>query len=120
MLTFEPTILISAIEFKQISAGPSLAVSVGMANTGFYFCGVRSWQDTVYIGKKGNAYLYMGEIAGMTDFFYGFGTAWVQSAKVALKDVVVGLLLGKGRIRLRRINMASISVILRLGNRIRV
>jgi len=67
-----------------------------MANAGFYFCGVRSWQDTVYVGKKGNAYFYKGEIAGMTDFLYGFGTAWIQSAKVALRGCGGGITAWKG------------------------
>ncbi|TID25217.1 pectin lyase-like protein [Venturia nashicola] len=83
-------------EYKQASAGPSLAVSTGMANTGFYFCGVRSWQDTVYIGKKANAYFHKGEIAGFTDFMYGFGTAWVQAAKVALRGCGGGITAWKG------------------------
>ncbi|KAE9965418.1 hypothetical protein BLS_007660 [Venturia inaequalis] len=83
-------------DFKQASAGPSLAVSTGMANTGFYFCGVRSWQDTVYIGKQGKAYFYKGEIAGFTDYLYGFGTAWIQSAKVASKGCGGGITAWKG------------------------
>jgi pectin methylesterase-like acyl-CoA thioesterase len=33
--------------FDDRSAGPSLAVSVSYANAGFYYCGVRSYQDTV-------------------------------------------------------------------------
>lgn len=33
--------------FKPYSAGPSLAVSVSFANAGFYFCNIRSYQDTV-------------------------------------------------------------------------
>lgn len=83
-------------EYKQVSAGPSLAVSTGMANTSFYFCGIRSWQDTVYIGKNGNAYFYKGEVAGMTDFLYGFGTAWIQSAKVAMRGCGGGITAWKG------------------------
>jgi pectin methylesterase-like acyl-CoA thioesterase len=83
-------------EFKQASAGPSLAVSVGFANVGFYFCGIRSWQDTVYVGKRANAYFYKGEIAGMTDFLYGFGTAWVQGAKLALRGCGGGITAWKG------------------------
>jgi hypothetical protein len=35
-------------EFKQNSAGPSLAVRIGYTNVGFYFCGFRSWQDLVF------------------------------------------------------------------------
>jgi pectin methylesterase-like acyl-CoA thioesterase len=34
-------------DFKSHSAGPSLAISVSYANAGFYFCGIKSYQDTV-------------------------------------------------------------------------
>ena len=34
-------------DFKPYSAGPSLAVSISYANAGFYFCRIRSYQDTV-------------------------------------------------------------------------
>lgn len=36
-------------DYRPYSAGPSLAVSVSYANTGFYFCGFYSYQDTVSI-----------------------------------------------------------------------
>lgn len=35
--------------YKDYSAGPSLAVSVSYANTGFYYCGFYSYQDTVRV-----------------------------------------------------------------------
>jgi hypothetical protein len=39
------------IDFENVylpySAGPSLAVSISYANAGFYFCSLRSYQDTV-------------------------------------------------------------------------
>ncbi len=34
-------------DYRDYSAGPSLAVSVSYANAGFYFCGFYSYQDTV-------------------------------------------------------------------------
>lgn len=34
-------------DFKNYATGPSLAVSVSYANSGFYFCGFYSYQDTV-------------------------------------------------------------------------
>ncbi|QDS75564.1 hypothetical protein FKW77_005820 [Venturia effusa] len=85
-----------ANDYKLDSAGPSLVVSLGFANAGFYLCGVRGWQDTVYIGKKANVYFYKGEIAGFTDFIYGFGTVWVQSAKIALRGCGGGITAWKG------------------------
>jgi pectin methylesterase-like acyl-CoA thioesterase len=33
-------------DYADKSAGPSLAISVSYANAGFYFCGIRSYQDT--------------------------------------------------------------------------
>lgn len=58
-------------DYLPYSAGPSLAISISYANAGFYFCSLRSYQDTVYIGKLGNTYVYKGEVAGQTDFMYG-------------------------------------------------
>ncbi|CAO2649830.1 Nn.00g011220.m01.CDS01 [Neocucurbitaria sp. VM-36] len=83
-------------DYRNYATGPSLAVSVSYANTGFYFCGFYSYQDTVYIGKLGNAYFYKNEIAGQTDFFYGFGTAWVQSSLVTLRNCGGGITAWKG------------------------
>jgi len=83
-------------DYKPYSAGPSLAVSVSYANTGFYHCGFYSYQDTVYVGKQGNAYFYKNEIAGQTDFFYGFGTAWIQSSLVTLRNCGGGITAWKG------------------------
>ncbi|OAK94171.1 pectin methylesterase [Phaeosphaeriaceae sp. SRC1lsM3a] len=85
-----------ANDFRPYSSGPALAVSVSYANTGFYHCGFYSYQDTVYIGKLGNAYFYKNEIAGQTDFFYGFGTAWIQSSLVTLRNCGGGITAWKG------------------------
>lgn len=83
-------------DYKPYSSGPALAVSVSYANTGFYYCGFYSYQDTIYIGKLGNAYFYKNEIAGETDFFYGFGTAWIQSSLVSLRGCRGGITAWKG------------------------
>ncbi|KAF1846236.1 carbohydrate esterase family 8 protein [Cucurbitaria berberidis CBS 394.84] len=83
-------------DYKNYATGPALAVSVSYANTGFYFCGFYSYQDTVYVGKLGNAYFYKNEIAGQTDFFYGFGTAWIQSSLVTLRNCGGGITAWKG------------------------
>jgi hypothetical protein len=40
-------------DFKHTSAGPSLAISVSYANAGFYYCGIKSYQDTVCIPAVG-------------------------------------------------------------------
>ncbi|CAK7213000.1 hypothetical protein SBRCBS47491_001654 [Sporothrix bragantina] len=82
--------------FADYAAGQSLAISISYANAGFYWCGLYSYQDTVYIGKLGNAYFYENEIAGETDFFYGFGTAWVQQSLVTLRGCGGGITAWKG------------------------
>ncbi|KAF2703100.1 carbohydrate esterase family 8 protein [Pleomassaria siparia CBS 279.74] len=82
--------------FAAASVGPSLAVSVSYANAGFYHAGFYSWQDTVYIGKLGNAYFYDNTIAGQTDFFYGFGTAFIQNSSIAMRGCGGGVTAWKG------------------------
>jgi pectin methylesterase-like acyl-CoA thioesterase len=37
-------------DYLPYSAGPSLALSTSYANTGFYYCSFKSYQDTVYVG----------------------------------------------------------------------
>lgn len=39
-------------DYKPYAAGPALAVSVSYANTGFYFCGFYSYQDTVSLAPE--------------------------------------------------------------------
>ncbi|CAK7211633.1 hypothetical protein SCUCBS95973_001181 [Sporothrix curviconia] len=82
--------------FADYAVGQSLAISISYANAGFYWCGLYSYQDTVYIGKLGNAYFYQNEIAGETDFFYGFGTAWVQQSNILLRNCGGGITAWKG------------------------
>ena len=48
------------------------------------------------MGKLGNAYFSKCEIAGQTDFLYGFGTAWVQSSRLALRGCGGGITAWKG------------------------
>ncbi|KAF1987166.1 carbohydrate esterase family 8 protein [Aulographum hederae CBS 113979] len=85
-----------ANDYAPTSSGPSLAVAVSRANAGFYFSKISSYQDTVYIGKLGNAYFYEGEVSGMTDFLYGFGTLWVQGGRIALRGCGGGISAWKG------------------------
>lgn len=44
----------------------------------------------------GNAYFYDGEIAGQVDFLYGFGTAWVEKSRLALRGCGGGITAWKG------------------------
>ncbi|OMP81980.1 putative pectinesterase A [Diplodia seriata] len=83
-------------DYAPYSAGPALAISVSYANAGFYYCGFYSYQDTIYIGKLGNAYIHASTIAGQTDFLYGFGTAWIQSSLLSLRSCGGGITAWKG------------------------
>ncbi|KAJ5692245.1 hypothetical protein N7462_001668 [Penicillium macrosclerotiorum] len=82
--------------WAEYSDGPAHALSFSRANGGFYYCGFYSYQDTVYVGKFGNAYFYKSILAGQTDFLYGFGTAWIQSSEVLLRGCGGGITAWKG------------------------
>ncbi|KAH8881027.1 pectin lyase-like protein [Thozetella sp. PMI_491] len=83
-------------ENAQVSNGPALAVGIGYANAGFYSCGFYSYQDTVFIGKLGNAYMYDSIVAGQTDFLYGFGTLYIEKSTLALRGCGGGVVAWKG------------------------
>ncbi|KAE8335502.1 hypothetical protein BDV24DRAFT_155955 [Aspergillus arachidicola] len=82
--------------WRDYSDGPAHAISFSRANGGFYHCGFYSYQDTVYVGKLGNAYFHKSIIAGQTDFLYGFGTAWIQSSEILLRNCGGGITAWKG------------------------
>ncbi|KAL4923507.1 putative pectin methylesterase [Aspergillus undulatus] len=82
--------------WAEYSDGPAHALSFSRANGGFYYCGFYSYQDTVYVGKLGNAYFHKSIIAGQTDFLYGFGTAWIQSSDILLRNCGGGITAWKG------------------------
>ncbi|KAI1427430.1 carbohydrate esterase family 8 protein [Xylaria sp. FL1777] len=83
-------------EYTPYSNGPAHAVGVSRANAGFYSCGFYSWQDTVYIGKLGNAYFYDTVVAGETDFLYGFGTLFIEASSLSLRNCGGGITAWKG------------------------
>ncbi|OIW31170.1 pectinesterase [Coniochaeta ligniaria NRRL 30616] len=83
-------------EFAPYSDGPAHAIGVSRANAGFYSCGFYSWQDTIYIGKLGNAYFYDAIVAGQTDFLYGFGTLYVEKSHLTLRSCGGGITAWKG------------------------
>lgn len=82
--------------YRPYAAGPALALSVSYANASFYYSQFLSYQDTVYVGKIGNAYMHSCIVGGQTDFFYGFGTLWVQSRDVLLRGCGGGITAWKG------------------------
>ncbi|CAK4032780.1 pectin methylesterase [Lecanosticta acicola] len=83
-------------DYLPYAAGPSLALSISYANAGFYYSQFLSYQDTVYVGKLGNAWMYGCIIGGQTDFFYGFGTLWVEQSQILLRGCGGGITAWKG------------------------
>ncbi|RYO92251.1 hypothetical protein DL766_007044 [Monosporascus sp. MC13-8B] len=83
-------------EYTPYANGPAHALGVSRANAGFYSCGFYSYQDTVYIGKLGNAYFYDSVVAGQTDFLYGFGTLYIEKSTLALRGCGGGITAWKG------------------------
>ncbi|KAK0125389.1 hypothetical protein ONS96_009236 [Cadophora gregata f. sp. sojae] len=83
-------------DFAPYSANPALALSISYANGGFYYTGFYSYQDTVYVGKLGNAYIAKSEIGGQTDFIYGFGTCWITHSSLSLRSCGGGITAWKG------------------------
>ncbi|KAK8119323.1 pectinesterase [Apiospora kogelbergensis] len=88
------------VDFRNTAAdrsvGPALALGVAYARASFYGCGFYSFQDTVYVGKRGSVFFYDGVIAGEVDFLYGFGTAWVAKSTLALRNCGGGITAWKG------------------------
>ncbi|KUI57599.1 Putative pectinesterase 11 [Cytospora mali] len=83
-------------EYAPYSDGPAHALGVSRANSGFYGCGFYSWQDTIYVGKLGNAYFYDTVVAGQTDFLYGFGTLYITKSALSLRHCGGGITAWKG------------------------
>ncbi|KAH7098326.1 pectin lyase fold/virulence factor [Auriculariales sp. MPI-PUGE-AT-0066] len=65
--------------------GPALALNLGYVRASFYGCALRSWQDTIFIGKNASAYFVNSQILGQTDFIYGYGTAWFANSTMGLR-----------------------------------
>ncbi|KAM3580621.1 hypothetical protein VKS41_006690 [Umbelopsis sp. WA50703] len=82
--------------YANYSAGQALAVGVSYANASFYGCAFRSYQDTVYVGRFGSAYFEGCEIAGQTDFLFGFGTGWIENSTIASRGAGGGITAWKG------------------------
>ncbi|RYP42672.1 hypothetical protein DL767_000041 [Monosporascus sp. MG133] len=83
-------------EYTPYANGPAHALGVSRANAGFYSCGFYSYQDTVYVGKLGNAYFHDTVVAGQTDFLYGFGTLYIEKSTLALRGCGGGITAWKG------------------------
>ncbi|CAO3669061.1 unnamed protein product [Umbelopsis vinacea] len=82
--------------YANYSAGQALALGVSYANASFYGCAFRSYQDTIYAGRFGSVYFEGCEIAGQTDFLFGFGTAWIENSTIASRGAGGGITAWKG------------------------
>ncbi|KAI0010900.1 pectin methylesterase family protein [Xylariaceae sp. FL0662B] len=83
-------------DFRPYASGPAHALGVSLANAGFYSCGFYSYQDTIYIGKLGNAYFHDTIVAGQTDFLYGFGALYIEKSTLLLRSCGGGITAWKG------------------------
>ncbi|KAK5954864.1 hypothetical protein OHC33_003542 [Knufia fluminis] len=83
-------------DFLPYSAGPSLTLSTGYANSGFYHCSFSSYQDTIHVGKNASTYISHSSIGGQTDFLYGFGTLWITNSTLLLRGCGGGVTAWKG------------------------
>ncbi|OZJ06603.1 hypothetical protein BZG36_00439 [Bifiguratus adelaidae] len=77
--------------YANYSTGQALALDVSYANASFYGCAFRPYQDTVYVGRFGSAYFQGCEIAGQTDYIFGFGTAWIENSTIASRGADGGI-----------------------------
>lgn len=69
---------------------------VAYANASFYECTFASYQDTMFIGRNGSAYLNGGTVKGGTDYLYGFGTLWIEGSVLASRGNGGGITAWKG------------------------
>ncbi|GMM33475.1 hypothetical protein DASC09_008000 [Saccharomycopsis crataegensis] len=83
-------------DYAPYSSGPSLVLSTAYSYTSFYRCGFYSYQDTIFIGKLGSAFITESIIAGQTDFLYGFGTLWIDKSELQLRSCGGGIIAWKG------------------------
>ncbi|KDQ62039.1 carbohydrate esterase family 8 protein [Jaapia argillacea MUCL 33604] len=88
------------IDFENRAANYSisqaLVTDISYANASFYGCTFASYQDTWYTGKNASTYVVDSIIYGMTDYLFGFGTAWFQNVILANRACGGGITAWKG------------------------
>ncbi|EPQ54795.1 pectin lyase-like protein [Gloeophyllum trabeum ATCC 11539] len=88
------------IDFQNLAANYSisqaLVTDISYANASFYGCTFASYQDTWYTGRNASTYVVDSIIYGMTDYLFGFGTAWFQNVTLANRGCGGGLVAWKG------------------------
>ncbi|CAO3695488.1 unnamed protein product [Umbelopsis ramanniana] len=82
--------------YANYSAGQALALGVSYANASFYGCAFRSYQDTIYAGRFASVYFEGCEVAGQTDFLFGFGTLYIENSTIASRGAGGGITAWKG------------------------
>lgn len=86
---------VNGVEIRG-QTGPAAALMVAYANASFYECTFASYQDTMFIGRNGSAYLNGGAVKGGTDYLYGFGTLWIEGSVLASRGNGGGITAWKG------------------------
>jgi len=102
---FSATVLVSGTNFKAYnvnitnSAGTksqAVALSATGTNQGFYACGLKAWQDTLY-SHIGTQFFSRCYIEGAVDFVFGItGQSWYQGCTIGIMRAA-GTITAQGR-----------------------
>ncbi|KII86936.1 carbohydrate esterase family 8 protein [Plicaturopsis crispa FD-325 SS-3] len=80
----------------NFSISQALVTDISYANASFYGCSFASYQDTWYTGRNASTYVVDSIVFGMTDYIFGFGTAWFQNVTLANRGCGGGIVAWKG------------------------
>jgi len=80
----------------NFSISQALVTDISYANASFYGCTFASYQDTWYTGRNASTYVVDSIIFGMTDYLFGFGTAWFENITLANRGCGGGIVAWKG------------------------
>ncbi|KLO07497.1 pectin lyase-like protein [Schizopora paradoxa] len=80
----------------NFSISQALVTDISYANASFYGCTFASYQDTWYTGRNASTYVVDSIIFGMTDYLFGFGTAWFENITLANRGCGGGITAWKG------------------------
>ncbi|SOV07627.1 uncharacterized protein UDID_14934 [Ustilago sp. UG-2017a] len=83
-------------EVTQYQLGPAAALCVQNSNASFYGCGFSSFQDTIYVGPRSQAFFFKSTVKGMTDQLYGQGKAWLEQVSLLLRGCGGGITAWRG------------------------
>lgn len=80
----------------QDQLGPSAALCMQAGNASFYACSFESYQDTLFVGSRGQAFFFESIVRGMTDQLYGSGKAWFERVKLLSRACRGGITAWRG------------------------